>query len=98
MGSKICSVGESARQLSCDATTVSGTERLCGINQEKIDNHSYTLQKSKSECLLQVSHQKGTMMIIIVKTLGSQVGSPAAEEEVEEVGGEGVKSMVEFMA
>jgi len=31
------------------------------------------------ECLLYDSHQKGKMMILIVKTPGSQVDSPVAE-------------------
>jgi len=35
----------------------------------------------------QDSHQKGEMMIIIAKTLGSQVVSPAAVDEGEKVGG-----------
>jgi len=35
----------------------------------------------REESLLQDSHQKGKKMIMIVKTPGSQMGSPAAAEE-----------------
>jgi len=39
------------------------------------------------ECLLYDSHQKGKMMIMIIKTPGSQVDSPVAEGNRREGGG-----------
>jgi len=39
------------------------------------------------ECLLYDSHQKGKMMISIMKTPGSQVDSPVAEGNRKERGG-----------
>jgi len=39
------------------------------------------------ECLLCDSHQEGTMIIVIMKTPGSQVDSPVAEGNRREGGG-----------
>ena len=45
-----------------------------------------TLDKREIECLLYDSHQKGKMMIMIMKTAGSQVDSPVAEGNRKEGG------------
>ena len=43
------------------------------------------------ECLLYDSHQKGKMMIMIMKTPGSQVDSPVAEGNKKEGGGRKIR-------
>jgi hypothetical protein len=43
--------------------------------------------KREIECLLNDNHQKGKMMIMIMKTSGSQVDSPVAEGKRKEGGG-----------
>ena len=45
------------------------------------------------ECLLYDSHQKGKMMIMIMKTSGSQVDSPVAEGNREEGGGRKMRDL-----
>jgi len=45
------------------------------------------LREREIECLLYDRHQKGKMMIMILKTSGSQVDSPVAEGNRKEGGG-----------
>jgi len=45
------------------------------------------------ECLLYESHQKGKMMIMIMKTPGSQVDSPVAEGIRKEGGGRKMRDL-----
>ena len=45
------------------------------------------------ECLLYDSHQKGEMMIMIMKTSGSQVDSPVAEGSRKEGGGRKMRDL-----
>ena len=45
------------------------------------------------ECLLYDSHQKGKMMIMIMKTSGSQVDSPVAEGNRKEGGGRKMRDL-----
>jgi len=45
------------------------------------------------ECLLYDSHQKGKMMIMIVKTPGSQVDFPVAEGNRKEGGGRKMRDL-----
>jgi len=42
-------------------------------------SQSASLHQREIECLLNDNHQKGKMMIMIMKTSGSQVDSPVAE-------------------
>jgi len=46
-----------------------------------------TLLDREIECLLNDNHLKGKMMIMIMKTSGSQVDSPVAEGKRKEGGG-----------
>jgi len=45
------------------------------------------------ECLLNDNHQKGKMMIMIMKTSGSQVDSPVAEGKRTEGGGRKMRDL-----
>jgi len=45
------------------------------------------------ECLLNDNHQKGKMMIMIMKTSGSQVDSPVAEGKRKEGGGRKIRDL-----
>ena len=45
------------------------------------------------KCLLHDSHQKGKMMIMIMKTPGSQVDSPVAEGNRKEGGGRKMRDL-----
>jgi len=45
------------------------------------------------ECLLNDNHKKGKMMIMIMKTFGSQVNSPVAEGKRKEGGGRNIMEM-----
>jgi len=45
------------------------------------------------ECLLNDNHQKGKMMIMIMKTFGSQVDSPVAEGKRKEGGGRKIRDL-----
>jgi len=45
------------------------------------------------ECLLNGNHQKGKMMIMIMKTSGSQVDSPVAEGKRKEGGGRKIRDL-----
>jgi len=45
------------------------------------------------ECLLNDNHQKGKMMIMIMKTSGSQVDSPVAEGTKKEGGGRKIRDL-----
>ena len=45
------------------------------------------------ECLLYDSHQKGKMMIMIMKSTGSQVDSPVAEGNRKEGGGRKMRDL-----
>jgi len=48
------------------------------------------------ECLLYDSHQEGEMMIMILKTPGSQVDSPVAKRNRREEGGESLGKFVYY--
>ena len=50
-------------------------------------------RKKKIECLLYDSHQKGKMMIMIMKTPESQVDSPVAEGKRKEGGGRKMRDL-----
>jgi len=50
-------------------------------------------ERKEIECLLYDSHLKGKMMIMIVKTLGSQVDSPVAEGIKKEGGGRKMRDL-----
>ena len=57
-------------------TTVSAAFRWASVGLKD----EFTLANLEGiECLLNDNHQKGKMMIMIVKTSGSQVDSPVAE-------------------
>jgi len=45
------------------------------------------------ECLLNDNHQKGKMMIMIMKTSGSQADSPVAEGKRKEGGGRKIRDL-----
>ena len=45
------------------------------------------------ECLLNDNHQRGKMMIMIMKTSGSQVDSPVAEGKRKEGGGRKIRDL-----
>jgi len=45
------------------------------------------------ECLFNDNHQKGKMMIMIMKTSGSQVDSPVAEGKRKEGGGRKIRDL-----
>ena len=45
------------------------------------------------ECLLNDNHQKGKMMIMIMKTSGPQVDSPVAEGKRKEGGGRKIRDL-----
>jgi len=45
------------------------------------------------ECLLNDNHQKGKMMIMIMKTSGSQIDSPVAEGKRKEGGGRKIRDL-----
>ena len=45
------------------------------------------------ECLLNENHQKGKMMIMIMKTSGSQVDSAVAEGKRKEGGGRKIRDL-----
>jgi len=45
------------------------------------------------ECLLNDNHQKGKMMVMIMKTSGSQVDSPVAEGKRTEGGGRKMRDL-----
>ena len=47
--------------------------------EESVEIFRECLLKREIECLLYDSHQKGKMIIMIIKTPGSQVDSPVAE-------------------
>jgi hypothetical protein len=49
--------------------------------------------KREIECLLNDNHQKGKMMIMIMKTSGSQVDSPVAEGKRKEGGGRKIRDL-----
>ena len=51
------------------------------------------LLKREIECLLYDRHQKGKMMIMIMKTSGSQVDSPVAEGKRKEGGGRKMRDL-----
>ena len=50
-------------------------------------------RRKKIECLLYDSHQKGKMMIMIMKTPESQVDSPVAEGKRKEGGGRKMRDL-----
>ena len=52
-----------------------------------------TLSFKETECLLNDNHQKGKMMIMIMKTSGSQVVSPVAEGKRTEGGGRKIRDL-----
>ena len=49
--------------------------------------------KREIECLLNDNHQRGKMMIMIMKTSGSQVDSPVAEGKRKEGGGRKIRDL-----
>jgi len=55
--------------------------------------HKQTLSQREIECLLNDSHQKGKMMIMITNTSGSQVDSPVAEGKRKEGGGRKIRDL-----
>ena len=59
--------------------------------------HSPRTHRSRShreiECLLNDNHQKGKMMIMIMKTSGSQVDSPVVEGNRTEGGGRKIRDL-----
>ena len=50
-------------------------------------------RRGEIECLLNDNHQKGKMMIMIMKTSGSQVDSPVAEGKRKEGGGRKIRDL-----
>jgi len=70
---------------------------MCGVPEwytfQKQLSHIITLLKREIECLLHDNHQKGKMMIMIMKTSGSQVDSPVAEGKRKEGGGRKIRDL-----
>jgi len=54
---------------------------------------SQIFSRREIECLLNDNHQKGKMMIMIIKTSGSQVDSPVAEGKRKEGGGRKIREL-----
>ena len=55
--------------------------------------HFDVVSKREIECLLNDNHQRGKMMIMIMKTSGSQVDSPVAEGKRKEGGGRKIRDL-----
>jgi len=55
--------------------------------------HTATPSRGEIECLLYDSHQKGEMMIMIMKTPGSQVDSQVTEGNRKEGGGRKMRDL-----
>ena len=51
------------------------------------------MREREIECLLNDNHEKGKMMIMIMKTSGSQVDSPVAEGTRKEGGGRKIRDL-----
>jgi len=54
---------------------------------------SFFLGFREIECLLNDNHQKGKMMIMIMKTSGAQVDSPVAGGKRKEGGGKNIRDL-----
>jgi len=63
-----------------------------GNRFERLDD-AFVLLISEIECLLNDNHQKGKIMIMIMKTFGSQVDSPVAEGKRKEGGGRKIRDL-----
>ena len=65
----------------------------CGTLTTKFDAGTMSCRWREIECLLNDNHQKGKMMIMIMKTSRSQVDSPVAEGKRKEGGGRKIRDL-----
>jgi len=79
----------------CDDDVAKLASRSCErqvLRRSKKENWGKTSDR-EIECLLNDNHQKGKMMIMIMKTSGSQVDSPVAEGKRTEGGGRKMRDL-----